>query len=97
MNSFISIECPTNQFEKNNELRRSYLVGNLSRETITLRGSNDGKTGGTYKLNSNEFIDSRPEHAGLGGDYTIVAEQLDTNGNCVKKFLAVNKGYLLID
>ncbi len=97
MHPFIPIECANNDFERNQELRRSYLIGNLSDKNITIRMINDGKIGGTYKLKPNELRESRAEFAGLGGDYTVIAEQIDSNGNCVQKFLAVNKGYLLID
>lgn len=97
MHPFITMDCATGQYEKNNELRRGYLIGNLSNETIIVRIVNDGKIGGTYTLKPNQFKDTRAEFAGFGGDYTVVAEQMDSNGNCVQKFLGVNKGYLLID
>lgn len=97
MNAFIPIDCAFGQFEQNKELRRSYLIGNLSNETITIKVSNDGKVGGIYKLKPNEFRESRAEFAGVDGDYTVVAEQLDSNGSCVQKSLAVNKGYFLIE
>ena len=97
MNPFKEIGCKTLNTTKNKELRRGYLIGNLSDKEITLRIINDGKVGGTYNLKPYEFRNTKPEYAGLGGDYTIIAEQIDQEGNCINKFIADNKGYLLID
>lgn len=98
MSSFTALDCnPKQSFIKNNEIRRSYLIGNLSNQNITLRMTNDGKIGGMYTLKPNQLRYSKPEYAGLDGDYTVIAEQLDSNGNCIQKFVAVNKGYLLIE
>ncbi len=98
MNPFASLDCmPKQTIVKNNELRRSYLIGNLSNKDIRLNMINDGKLGGSYLLKPNEFRDTRPEFAGLGGDYTVIAEQIDADGNCIQKFVAVNKGYLIIN
>ncbi|WP_299122275.1 hypothetical protein [uncultured Winogradskyella sp.] len=97
MSAFIPTDCKQHQASKNDELRFSYLIGNLSTKDIKLNMINDGKIGGSYLLKPNEFRVSRPEFAGLGGDYTVIAEQIDTDGNCLQKFIAVNKGYLLIE
>jgi len=98
MSPFTISDCsPEQAYTKNDEIRRSYLIGNLSDKDITLRMINDGKIGGTYTLKPNELRHSRPEYAGLDGDYTVIAEQLDNDGNCIQKFVAVNKGYLLIE
>lgn len=98
MSSFTALDCNSNQpFIKNNEIRRSYLIGNLSTEDITLKMVNDGKIGGTYTLKPNQLRYTRPEYAGLDGDYTVIAEQLDIDGNCIQKYVAVNKGYLIIE
>jgi len=98
MNSFTPLDClPKGNFEKNDELRRGYLIGNLTNEDIRLNIINDGKVGGSYTIRPNEFRDSRPEYAGIGGDYTVIAEQVDESGNCLQKWVAVNKGYLIIE
>lgn len=98
MNPFTTIDCnPKQTITKNNEIRRGYLIGNLSNKDITLKMVNDGKIGGTYTLKPNELRYSKPEYAGLDGDYTVIAEQLDGDGNCIQKYVAVNKGYLLIE
>ncbi len=98
MNPFTVLDCnPQQPITRNNEKRRAYLIGNLSDQNITLRMTNDGKVGGTYTLKPNQLRYSRPEYAGLNGDYTVIAEQLDSDGNCIQKFVAVNKGYLLIE
>ena len=98
MNPFTTIDCnPELIITKNDEIRRGYLIGNLSNKDITLRMVNDGKVGGMYTLKPNELRYSRPEYAGLDGDYTVIAEQLDSDGNCIQKYVAVNKGYLLIE
>ena len=97
MNPFNEIGCSNQKLLKNKELRISYLVGNLSNEEITIRAINDGKVGGTFSLQPNQFWHTRPEYGGLDGDYTCYAEQLDHNGHCINKFVAVNKGYLLIN
>jgi hypothetical protein len=98
MNPFTTLNCnPKQPITKNNETRRSYLIGNLSDQDITLRMTNEGKIGGIYILKPNELRNSRPEYAGLDGDYTVIAEQIDSDGNCIQKYVAVNKGYLLIE
>ena len=98
MNSFTTLDCnPKQPFINNNEIRRSYLIGNLSDQYITLKMVNDGKIGGTYTLKPNQLSHSRPEYGGLDGDYTVIAEQLDNNGNCIQKYVSANKGYLLIE
>lgn len=98
MNPFTALDCnPIQLITNNNEIRRAYLIGNISEEDITLRIVNDGKAGDTYTLKPNQLRYTRPEFAGLDGDYTVVVEQLDSNSNCIQKYVAVNKGYLLIE
>ena len=97
MKPFKEIDCKTQYNINNNELRRGYLIGNLSEKEITIKIMNDGKIADLITLKPNEFKDSRPEYAGLNGDYTVIAEQIDQQGNCKNKFVAVNKGYLLIE
>lgn len=97
MNPFEASSCQHTTFEKNDEIRRGYLIGNLSGDVVTLNVINDGKTGGKYTLLPNQFRHTRPEYAGLNGDYTVIAVQTDINGSCEDKFVAVNKGYLIIN
>jgi len=97
MKPFKEVDCKTQNITNNNELRRGYLIGNLSDKEITIKVMNDGKVGDLKTLKPNEFRDSRPEYAGLNGDYTIIVEQIDQNGTCINKYVAVNKGYLLIE
>ncbi len=97
MHSFMPLDCSQHQYEKNDEIRRSYLIGNLTDEPITIRMINDGKVGGVYQLKPKQFTSTRPEYAGVGGDYTVIAEQMDEYGNCLQKFIAVTKGYLIIN
>ena len=98
LNPFLLSTCNTDEsIKQNDEIRRSYLIGNLSNKDITLRMVNDDKVGGVYTLKPYELRYSRPEYAGLDGDYTVIAEQIDQEGNCINKFVAVNKGYLLIE
>ena len=97
MSPFKTLDCQQETFERNDELRRSYLIGNLSSEEVNLTLINDGKVGSSYKLLPNQFSSTRPEYAGLDGDYTVIAVQSDSNGNCIAKFIAVNKGYLIIN
>ncbi len=97
MNPFLVSDCnPKEPISKNNEIRRGYLIGNLSDQDITLKMVNDGKIGSMYTLKPNQLRYTKPEYAGFGGDYTVIAEQIDSDGNCIQKFVAVNKGYLLI-
>ena len=97
MHPFLFAECNQKKYERNDEIRRSYIIGNLTDRPVTLRIINDGKVGGVYDLMPNQFKNTRPEYAGIGGDYTIIAEQIDDNGNCIQKFIGVNKGYLIIE
>jgi len=99
MNPFTPLDCSISNksITKNNELRRGYLIGNLSDEAIKLNMINDGKIGGFYILKPNEFRNTRTEYAGLGGDYTVIAEQVDSAEKCLQKFVATNKGYLIIE
>ncbi|MFD2588052.1 hypothetical protein ACFSQJ_13990 [Croceitalea marina] len=97
MKPFKEVDCKTQNITNNNELRRGYLIGNLSDKEITIKVMNAGKVGDSKTLNPNEFSDTRPEYAGLNGDYTIIIEQIDENDTCINKYIAVNKGYLLIE
>lgn len=97
MRPFLPSNCSQQQIEKNNELRRVYLVGNMSDKPIRLNIINDGKIGGILSLQPKQFKHTKTEYAGIEGDYTVFAEQTDNNGNCIQKFIAVNKGYLLIE
>ena len=98
MNPFKEINCNMDNYIKDEQaLRRGYLIGNLSPHEITLIVKNDGKIGGAYVLKSNEFRYTRPEYAGLGGDYTTIAELRNTDGNCIRKYTSTEKGYILIN
>lgn len=97
MSPFIPLNCPTQEYEKNDELRVGYLIVNVSDQDVKFNFINDGKIASTRELKPNAYAITRSEFAGIGGDYTVIAEQVDASGNCLQKFLAVNKGYLLIE
>ena len=98
MYPFIQVECnddlPKSDYK---ERRRSFLLGNLSNNDVTLKVMNDNKITGTYTIKPKSFRFSRPEYAGIGGDYRVVVEKLDNEGNCIRKFSSVKNGYLIID
>ena len=60
MKPFKEIDCKTQYNINNNELRRGYLIGNLSEKGITIKIMNDGKIADLITLKPNEFKDSRP-------------------------------------
>ncbi|WP_445383015.1 DUF6090 family protein [Robiginitalea sp. IMCC43444] len=79
------------------ERRRSFLLGNLSKHDVILRVKNDDKITGTYTMKPGSFRFTRPEYAGIGGDYTVIVEKLDADGKCMEKYASVKNGYLLIE
>lgn len=97
MNPFIPLKCSTQEFTKNDELRRAYLIVNLSDADVKFNFINDSKIGSTRLLKPKAFDITRSEFAGIGGDYTVIAEQVDADGNCIQKWVAANKGYLIIE
>jgi len=97
MKPFKAYDCVQDFFERNNELRSGYIIGNVSSEVVHLSIINDGKVSGSYTLLPYQFRHTRSEYAGLDGDYTVIAVQTDEQGNCIDRFIAVNKGYLIIN
>ncbi len=102
MQPFVPYSCDIdpNQLKSIKTIRASELYGNLTNDTITFSITNN-KGQDVFKklilppasfkpIPSNEFF-------GIDGDNNTLVTLLDKNGNCIKKFGALENGYLLIE
>ena len=98
MNPFMQFGC-NDELPKpdNRPRRRSFLLGNLSNNDVVLKVKNDNKITDIFTIKPNSFRFTRPEYAGIGGDYTVIVEKLDAKGKCIEKFVSVENGYLMIE
>lgn len=100
MKSFLEISCETsiNDAPQTRTYRSHELAINGKNETVVLRLSHNlGKIIDSLVLKPYEIMPFYSYSTGSGADYHITAEQLDSNGNYIKKFSAVHNGYLLIE
>lgn len=102
MQPFVEYSCDKDpkQLQSIKNIRASELYGNLSNDTIRISITNNkGQrvldkmilAPNTFQpITSNEFF-------GIDGDNNTLVTLLDKNGNCIKKFGALENGYLLIE
>lgn len=99
MHQFKVFDCDIsiNDLSLGRHYRSHELLLNFTENTVYLKAThNKGSRIEEITLKPFEFRKISGWPFGIKGDHNILVEQLDQDGNCIKKFGALHNGYLLI-
>lgn len=99
MHPFKVLDCAFSISDLNlgRHYRSHELLLNYTKNTVYLRAThNKGSRIEEITLKPFEFTKLSGWPFGIKGDHNILVEQLDKDGNCIKKFGGLHNGYLLI-
>ena len=100
MTPFKAFDCDysINDLDLDRKYRSHELLLNYTKNTVYLRVThNRGSRQEKMLIKPFEFRYISGWPFGIEGDYNILVEELDNDGNCIKKFGALHNGYLLIE
>ncbi|MDT0558298.1 DUF6090 family protein [Ichthyenterobacterium sp. W332] len=77
--------------------RASHLLANVTKDTVFVNIHFDKKRTSQHILEPYQTARSNSYFLGIDGSQNALYEQIDKQGNCIRKFKAVQHGYLIID
>ena len=77
--------------------RASHLLVNTTKDSVFLNLYFDKKASSQHILEPYQMARSYSYFVGIDGSQNILIEQVDNSGNCIKKFRAIQNGYLIIE
>ncbi|WP_282043658.1 DUF6090 family protein [Winogradskyella flava] len=87
-------QITTQQYRK---YRASHLLVNTTKDSIFLNLYFDKKATSQLILEPYQMARSHSYFVGVDGNQNVLYEQVDNSGNCIKKFRAIQNGYLIIE